>query len=89
MLDYPRTVGSPAMQYDFGFKVHPKLRLCEIEQILRQTRVIVPVPSRSTLIKLIEDGTLKGLMPSHSQFGYLVYEDSFQEWVKSLQQEAA
>jgi hypothetical protein len=74
------------MQYDFGFPIRPTLRLCEIEEILRRTRAVVPVPTRPTLIKLIEDGTLQGLMPSHSQFGYVVYEDSFKAWVRNLQQ---
>jgi hypothetical protein len=68
--------------YDFGFKVRPALRLREIELILRRTRVITPVPSRPTLIGLIECGKLEGRKLSH---GWMVYEDSFKEWVRSFQ----
>lgn len=70
--------------YDFGFTVRPALRLREIELILRRTRVITPVPSRPTLIGLIESGKLEGRKLSH---GWMVYEDSFKDWVKSLQPE--
>ncbi len=73
------------LTYDFGFEVRPALRLKEIELILRRTRVITPVPSRPTLIGLIESGTLEGRKLSH---GWVVYEDSFKAWVKSLQPEA-
>lgn len=68
--------------YDFGFTVSPMLRLSEIEAILKRTRVIVPVPSRPTLIGLIEQGTLVGRKLSH---GWLVTEVSFKEWVRSFQ----
>lgn len=71
--------------YEFGFDVRPALRLREIEMILRRTRVITPVPSRPTLIGMIESGTLEGRKLSH---GWIVYEDSFKQWVKSLQPEA-
>ena len=71
--------------YDFGFTVRPALRLREIEVILRRSRVITPVPSRPTLIGLIECGKLEGRKLSH---GWVVYEDSFKGWVKSLQPEA-
>ncbi|MET0646395.1 MAG: hypothetical protein ABW208_07215 [Pyrinomonadaceae bacterium] len=71
--------------YDFGFTVRPALRLREIELILRRTRVITPVPSRPTLIGLIECGKLEGRKLSH---GWMVYEDSFKKWVKSFQPEA-
>lgn len=71
--------------YEFGFEVRPALRLREIELILRRTRVITPVPSRPTLIGLIEQGTLDGRKLSH---GWIVYEDSFKAWVRSFQPEA-
>ncbi len=72
-------------QYDFGFEVRPSLRLSRIEEILQQTRIVDPLPSRQTLINLIEDGTLDG---KKTNLGYLVYEDSFKSWVRSLQPEA-
>lgn len=72
-------------QYQFGFEVRPVLRLIEIETILKQSRVIAPVPSRHTLIAMIEDGTLEGRKLS---CGWVVYEDTFKAWVRSLQPEA-
>ena len=74
------------MQFDFGFKVRPQLRLGEIEEILRASRAIVPIPSRPTLVSMCEDGTLEG---QKTKFGWVVYEESFKAWVKSLQQQAA
>jgi hypothetical protein len=75
-----------SVQYNFGFATRRALRLSEIEEILRNTRVIVPIPSRTYFLKRLEDGTLDGY---RTQFGWLVYEDSFKNWVKSLHQEAA
>lgn len=71
--------------YDFGFPVRPAMRLREIETILKQTRVISPVPSRPTLIKLLEAGTLEGRKMARV---WLVYEDSFHQWVRSFQPES-
>lgn len=68
--------------FDFGFKLEPCLRLQRVEEILREQRIFDPIPSRNTLIKLIEDGTLDGLLTS---VGYVVYESSFIAWVKSFQ----
>ena len=72
-------------KYDFGFTPRPVLRLSRLEEILRQTKIIDPPPSRQTLINLIADGTLEGKKTS---LGHVVYEDSFKEWVKSLQPDA-
>ena len=77
--------------YSFPFKVRPALRLREIEAALRSSRVIIPVPSRPTLIGLIEAGTLEGFKLTQVQKksqSWLVYEDSFHKWVKSFQPEA-
>ena len=70
--------------YDFGFQVRPAMRLREIEIILRQTRVLTPVPSRPTLIALIDSGTLEAKKMSNV---WMVYVDSFHAWVKSFQPE--
>lgn len=64
-----------------------KLRLSEIERILRVHRIIVPIPSRSTLTEMCEDGTFE---TAPRDFGkrrlqWMVYEDSFVKWVKSLE----
>jgi hypothetical protein len=74
----------PRKNYDFGFRVRPAMRLREIETILKETRVLQPVPSRPSLIALIECGTLEGVKAARV---WLVYEDSFHKWVKSFQPE--
>ncbi|MET0646988.1 MAG: hypothetical protein ABW208_10235 [Pyrinomonadaceae bacterium] len=77
--------------YQFPFVVRPAMRLREIEAALKATRVIVPVPSRPTLIKLIEEGTLQGFkLPQANSCSqsWHVYEDSFHAWVRSFQPEA-
>jgi hypothetical protein len=67
--------------FDFGFIHEPCIRLYRIEEILRETKIIDPVPSRQTLIRRIEDGTLVG---KKVRGGYLVTEQSFKKYVKSL-----
>jgi hypothetical protein len=74
------------MQYDFGFSVRRKLRLCQIEEIMKQSLIINPPPSRSYYLKKLEDGTLDGY---RTEFGWVVFEDSFKAWVKRLEQKAA
>lgn len=68
--------------YDFGIAVKRRLRLSRIEEILRRTGVIDPVPVRSTLIALIEEGKLEGELTT---FGWLVTEESFKAWVRSFE----
>lgn len=70
------------MQYDFGFDIRRSLRLARVEEILRQTGVIDPVPSRANLIELVEEGQLEG---KKTDYGYIVYEDSFKQWVRGFQ----
>lgn len=72
-------------KYNFGFTHKPSLRLSAIETILRETGVINPIPSRQTLIRRIEDGTLEG---KKTKGGYLVTEESFKRYVRSFQPEA-
>lgn len=76
----------PSPQFRFDFAPRPLLRLFEIEEIIKQQRVMRTPPSRNTLIQMCEDGTLEG---SKTRFGWLVYEDSFENWVYSLQQRIA
>ncbi len=66
-----------------------KLRLSEIERILRTERIIVPVPSRSTLIEMCEEGTFKTAPRElkKRKMQWLVYEDSFLEWIASMDDE--
>ncbi len=65
-------------------KIRPKLRLGEIERLIRKHRIIVPAPSRPTLVALCEDGTFEAAGGEVTKFGWLVYEDSFWRWAKSL-----
>lgn len=60
------------------------LRLNEIERILRKERLIVPTPSRRTLISLCEDGTFATAPRRRVRDPYLVTEESFLKWVASL-----
>lgn len=62
----------------------PKLRLSEVERLIRINRIIVPPLSRRRLIEMCEDGTLKAAPRRKATARYLVYEDSFLEWVRSL-----
>ncbi len=61
----------------------PKLRLSEIERLIRVHRIITPPLSRRTLTTLCEDGTLDATQDKRNQI-WLVYEDSFLKWIKDL-----
>lgn len=62
-----------------------KLRLGEVERLIRKHRIIVPPPTRKTLIGMCEDGTLETAGTSPTKLGWLVYEDSFLKWISSLE----
>lgn len=64
-----------------------KIRLSEIERVLRRERVILPVPSRTKLTAMCEDGTFETAGKKPGPFGWLVYEDSFRNWLRSLDAE--
>lgn len=64
--------------------IRPKLKLSEIERIIRKHRIIVPPPSRQTLIRMCESGTFDTPGGRPGRGGWLVYEDSFLKWVESL-----
>lgn len=70
-----------ALQLNFlGIETRTQLRLQFVEQQIRKHRLIVPAPSRPKLIKLIEEGKLEG---KRTDFGYVVFEDSFEQWVRN------
>lgn len=73
----------PRIQFQFSFMPRTQLRLSEIEEIIRDHRIMRTIPSRDTLIALCEDGTFEA---QKSRFGWLVFEDSFEKWVVDLQQ---
>ncbi len=68
----------------FYFQPRPKMRLSEIERLIKKHRIIVPPPSRQTLIRLCEDGTFETAGSGPNAIGWLVFEDSFVRWVRSL-----
>jgi hypothetical protein len=72
------------MKYKLDFSPRPMLRLSVIEQTIRANRVLVPPPSRPKLIALIEEGRLQG---KRTEYGWLVFEDSFLNWIKELQRD--
>lgn len=58
------------------------LRLAEVVEIINKYKIMRTPPSRNTLIEMCEDGTLEGKL---TRFGWMVFEESFDEWVRDLQ----
>jgi hypothetical protein len=73
-----------SMEQMFNSNTRTKLRLSEIERLIRKHRIIVPPPSRPTLRKLCEDGTFETAGSTPTLMGWLVFEDSFWKWVEGL-----
>jgi hypothetical protein len=76
----------PTPQYKFDFATRTMLRLSDIEQILRDYRIMRTPPSRNTLIEMCEEGVFEA---KKTRFGWMVFEESFDEWVMTLQQKIA
>lgn len=74
-------------QHLLDLSPRPKLRLSEIERLIRKHRIIVPPPSRRKLNAMCENGTFE-TPARQGQRSWLVYEDSFLEWVKSLDEDS-
>jgi hypothetical protein len=64
--------------------IRPKLRLSEIERLIKQHRIVVPPLSRPTLTNFCEDGTFETAGRQPTKLGWLVFEDSFWAWARSL-----
>ena len=64
--------------------IRPKLRLSEVQRLIERNRIIVPTPTRRTLSNMCEDGRLETAANPPGKLGWLVYEDSFWKWVRSL-----
>jgi len=71
-------------KFNFGFTTDTLFRLQEVQEILREEEIFASVPSRPTLVGLIEDGTLEGIRTS---MGYMIYRSSFVAWVRSFQRQ--
>ena len=65
-------------------QVRTKIRLAEVERLIRRHRIIIPPLSRTTLIRMCEDGTFETAGGGATNLGWLVYEDSFVKWVEDL-----
>jgi hypothetical protein len=72
-------------QHTFDKQRRAKLRLCEIEKLIRDHRMIVPPLSRRTLNNMCEDGTFETVGMEPTKLGWLVYEDSFWTWAQKLE----
>jgi hypothetical protein len=69
-------------------KIRPKLRLGEVERLIKEHRIIVPPPTRRTLIKMCEEGIFETLGSAPTSVGWLVFEDSFLKWAEKINGEA-
>lgn len=65
-------------------KIRPKLKISEIERLIRKHRIITPPPARSTLIGMCEDGTFETAGNAPTRVGWLIFEDSFWKWVLDM-----
>lgn len=68
----------------FDIKPRTKLRLSEVERLIRIHRIIIPPLSRATLVNMCEDGTFETAGAGPTSIGWLVYEESFKNWVRAL-----
>ncbi|MEQ1604193.1 MAG: hypothetical protein ABL999_04925 [Pyrinomonadaceae bacterium] len=71
-------------QRTLEFTARPKLRLSEVERLIRLKRIIIPPLSRRKLVAMCEDGTLEHAPRQTGREHYLIYEDSFLKWVREL-----
>ena len=71
-------------QRTLDFTARPKLRLSEVERLIRLKRIIIPPLSRRKIVAMCEDGTLEHAPRRSDREHYLIYEDSFLKWAKGL-----
>ncbi|MBX3243765.1 MAG: hypothetical protein KF685_04855 [Acidobacteria bacterium] len=64
--------------------VRPKLRLGEVERLIRKHRIIVPPLARHTLIRMCEEGIFETAGDRPTRLGWLVFEDSFWQWARGM-----
>lgn len=77
-------IQTPITKRTLDFNTRPKLRLSEIERLIRAKRIIMPPPSRRKLLTLCEDGTFETAPRNGIRSHYLVYEDSFLKWLQGM-----
>ena len=84
MVEITHKHSSMAIQRTDEQPVRPKLRLGEIERLIRKHRIVVPALSRQTLQHMCEDGTFETAGNKPTRLGWLVYEDSFWKWANDV-----
>lgn len=67
----------PADGLPEGFSVRPMLRLAEVEKLITESGFLKCPPSRQTLIRMIDRNEFEGKL---TNFGWIIYEDSFWKW---------
>jgi hypothetical protein len=72
------------IQRPLNIESRPKLRITEIERLIKAHRIIVPPIARRTLTKMCEEGVFETVGDQPTRYGWLVYEDSFWKWAKNL-----
>lgn len=71
-------------QQTLNIETRTKLRLTEVERLIRKHRILVPPPSRRALQRMCEEGDFETVGDKPTQYGWLIYEDSFWAWAKKL-----
>jgi hypothetical protein len=66
-----------------GVTIRPRLRLSEVERLIKKHRIIVPCPSRNTLVRMCEDGTFETPTGTAGRGGWEVFEQSFWDWANA------
>jgi hypothetical protein len=71
----------PELQFQFDFAPRTKIKLSEAMSALKKFQVFTAPPCRETIVDLILDGSLEG-----KRIGgiWWIYLDSFERWVRSL-----
>jgi hypothetical protein len=60
-------------------QIRTLLKLSEVERLIKKYRIMMPCPSRQTLIRMCEDGTFE--TPGYRRrWVWTVYADSFWRW---------
>jgi len=77
--------GTKNVQQTADTKIRAKLRLGEVERLIKKHRIIVPCLSRQTLQSMCEDGTFETAGNRPTRLGWLVYEDSFWKWARGME----
>ena len=75
-------INATGMKQTDDSQIRSKLRLGEVERLIKKHRIVVPCLSRQTLQNMCEDGTFETAGDKPTRLGWLVYEDSFWKWAK-------